>query len=161
VEVLGNLKYDGTPAADDGAAAGKLGWEGTPGGEGAAPVLVGGCTHPGEEEALLDAWDRLRRDRPGARLVLAPRHGEPSGEVAELAARRSGRPVVRWSQAREGAGGAAAGAGAVVLVDVIGELERFYRLGDVVFVGGSLIPRGGHNLLEPARLGKPVLFGPS
>jgi len=72
----------------------------------------------------------------------------------------AGQPVLRWSAVRRSAGQQAATSAPVVLVDVMGDLDRFYRLADVVFVGGSLVPRGGHNMLEPARLGKPVLFGP-
>jgi 3-deoxy-D-manno-octulosonic-acid transferase len=123
---------------------------------------MGGCTHPGEEEELLRIWSGLRSEFPGLRLVLAPRHVERAAEVEELAWRSCGVRALRWSgAAAAGAGGGAAAGSPLVLVDVIGELDRFYRLADVVFVGGSLVPRGGHNLLEPARLGKPVLFGPS
>ncbi len=154
IEVLGNLKHD-APARDPGPSpAPRLGWEERT----EAPVLMGGCTHPGEEEMLLDVWSRLRGSLPGLRLILAPRHIERAGEVEVRAASRSGLPVLRWSAVRDG--GPRQAASPIVLVDVIGELERFYRLADVVFVGGSLVPRGGHNLLEPARLGKTVLFGP-
>jgi 3-deoxy-D-manno-octulosonic-acid transferase len=156
VRVLGNLKYDGAPAGpvDPSATRRLLAWEG-------APVLVAGCTHPGEEEAALGAWAAVRGAAApggrGLRLVLAPRHIERAREVAGLAASRGAARL--WSQVRDGSGGAGPPV-EVLVVDVIGELDRFYAAADVVFVGGSLIPRGGHNLLEPARAGKPVLFGP-
>jgi 3-deoxy-D-manno-octulosonic-acid transferase len=155
--VLGSLKYDVPPSADSqNSTALRLGWADPPG-----PVLVGGSTHPGEEEMLLSAWSALRQRVPGLKLVVAPRHIERAGEVEGLIASVSGREVTRWSRVREGREASPSGPPApVVLVDVVGDLDRFYRLADVVFVGGSLIPRGGHNLLEPARLGKPVLFGP-
>jgi 3-deoxy-D-manno-octulosonic-acid transferase len=176
IEVLGNLKHDAPPAEDPGESTARLlGWAGDP-----SPVLLGGCTHAGEEEALLEVWSRLRAELPALKLVLAPRHIERAGEVEALLTSR-GTPVVRWSRSREvGAASAlpppAAGRkgevaqespspqgspSAVALVVVMGELDRFYRLADVVFVGGSLVAKGGHNLLEPSRLGKAVLFGPS
>jgi 3-deoxy-D-manno-octulosonic-acid transferase len=86
-------------------------------------------------------------------LIVAPRHPERADEVAALAARRW--PVVRRSQFT-----GALAADAVVVLDTVGELAGLYAAADVVFVGGSLVPHGGHNVIEPARLGKPVLFGP-
>jgi 3-deoxy-D-manno-octulosonic-acid transferase len=156
IEVLGNLKHDAPPSTgEDGSTAPRLGWSL----EREAPVLMGGCTHPGEEEILLEIWSQLRAGLPGVRLILAPRHIERAREVEARAASLSGLPVLAWSRGREGP--RPASPCPLVLVDVIGELDRFYLLSDVVFVGGSLTPRGGHNLLEPARLGKAVLFGPS
>ena len=159
IEVLGNLKYDGEPRPSDPAETlARLGWAG---GEGLPPppVLVAGCTHPGEEEALLESWATLRSDHPALRLVLAPRHIERASEVVALAGSRAGAGNVRtWSEAQ--GRGAAPPAAPILVVDRIGELDRFYRIADVAFVGGSLIPRGGHNLLEPSRLGRPILFGP-
>ncbi len=166
IEVLGNLKYDAAPAPDESATTlAKLGWAPAEFAPGPPLVLAGGCTHPGEEEALLDVWNELRRSRTDLKLILAPRHIERAEEVEALAEARSGGPVLRWSRLRDGAGPqarrAAHGESPIVVVDVVGDLDRFYRLADLVFVGGSLTPRGGHNLLEPARLGKAVLFGPS
>jgi 3-deoxy-D-manno-octulosonic-acid transferase len=159
IEVLGNLKYDGSPGDDprDPLEA-RLGWSSA--GEGL--VLMAGCTHPGEEDTLFKVWSELRRSLPRLRLILAPRHIERAGEVEGLVA-AAGEPVARWSRLRQGAPPLSEpGRDPVILVDVMGDLDRFYRLADVVFVGGSLFPRGGgHNLLEPARLGKPVLYGPS
>jgi 3-deoxy-D-manno-octulosonic-acid transferase len=126
----------------------------------ARAVWVAGSTHPGEETACLAAQRRLReaalaQGRPPPLLVLAPRHLERLAEVVrELEsqqisyARTSQRPA-------DGAGDVE-----VVLVDAMGELLAWYAAGDAAFVGGSLVEVGGHNLLEPAMLGKPVLAGP-
>jgi len=157
VEVLGNLKYDAEPAPERAGTAARLGWER------AAPLLLAASTHPGEEEAVLRSYRELRAASPGLRLAVAPRHIERSSEV-EAVLGATGEPVMRWSVLRGDGGGAGGGSprgGPLLLIDVLGDLDRFYRLADLVFVGGSLVPRGGHNLLEPARLGRPVLFGPS
>jgi 3-deoxy-D-manno-octulosonic-acid transferase len=156
IDVLGNLKYDAAPAADaENSTFEKLGWA-----DHSSPVLMGGSTHPGEENVLLSIWSGLRQAVPGLKLILAPRHIERAGEVEGLLASSAGQPMVRWSAVRGSPAPPPRESAPVVLVDVVGDLDRFYRLADVVFVGGSLVPRGGHNMLEPARLGKPVLFGP-
>ena len=90
---------------------------------------------------------------PDLALVVAPRHPERAAEVAALAARR-------WPAVRRSELAGALQPDAVVILDTVGELAELYAVADVVFVGGSLVPRGGHNMIEPARLGKPVLFGP-
>ncbi|QFU00036.1 3-deoxy-D-manno-octulosonic acid transferase [Halomonas sp. THAF5a] len=118
------------------------------------PVWVAGSTHPGEDEALLAAHARLRAQRPEALLVLVPRHPRRFEEVAALCA-RAGLAVARRSR------GEWPGADtAVYLGDTMGELLALYGAADLAFVGGSLVPIGGHNLLEPAALGVPVLTGP-
>ena len=122
---------------------------------GARPVWIAGSTHAGEEEQLLDAHARLLTDRPDALLLLAPRHRNRFAAVAELLARRA----VRFTR-RSGGAVPAAGGSEVLLVDTVGELPLLYASADVAFVGGSLVPVGGHNLLEPAALGLPVLTGP-
>lgn len=155
LSILGNLKHDRQPSPGVNqapAVRARLGWipEKT-------LVLVGGSTHPGEEKALLAFHARMRADEPRLRLVIVPRHVERLSET-ELAAWGSSVPLERWSVLRDAAGGQDPG---VLVVDTLGELELFYALADLVFVGGSLIPHGGHNLLEPARLGKPIILGPS
>jgi 3-deoxy-D-manno-octulosonic-acid transferase len=119
-------------------------------------ALVAGSTHPGEEEVLIAAYTHLRRSSPELRLVIAPRHPERFAEVARLIAvkgfslyRRSERTVTH-----EGDGPP------VILVDTLGELVSMYRFADVVFVGGTLAPIGGHNVMEPAGLGKLPVVGP-
>jgi len=118
------------------------------------PVWVAGSTHEGEEEILLEAHARLRRAQPEALLVLVPRHPNRFDSVAALLARR-GRPWTRRSSGRDVPPEAE-----VLLGDTMGELMTFYAAADVAFVAGSLVPVGGHNLLEPASLGVPILTGP-
>ena len=122
----------------------------------ARALWVAGSTHGGgEEQALLEAQRRVRAAHPDALLVLAPRHPQRFAEVAALL-HQAGVGFVRRSQ------GAASAAQQceVLLLDSLGELLDFYAAADVAFVGGSLVPVGGHNLLEPAALGIPILTGP-
>jgi 3-deoxy-D-manno-octulosonic-acid transferase len=133
---------------------------------GAKPVWVAGSTHAGEEEQVLEAHALLQAHRPDTLLLLVPRHKDRFAAVADLLARRGVRFARRSDMAR---GLAEAGSliaplpadTAVLLVDTIGELAALYASADVAFVGGSLVPIGGHNLLEPAALGLPLLTGPS
>ncbi len=114
---------------------------------------IAASTHAGEEEVVLEIQQRLMRHLPGVQLLLAPRHPERSGEVVNLA-QRMGLKLVRHSS------GEPAGEADVFLIDLLGQLPACYAASDVAFVGGSLVPVGGHNVLEPADLGLPVLFGP-
>lgn len=121
------------------------------------PLWVAGSTHGGlEEQAVLEAQQRVREVHPGALLVLAPRHPPRFDEVAG-ALRAAGINFVRRSAS---AGDGTDAECAVLLLDSLGELLDFYAAADVSFVGGSLVPIGGHNLLEPAALGVPILVGP-
>ena len=117
------------------------------------PVWIAGSTHAGEEELVLTAHAALETQIPGALLLLVPRHPQRFDSVAELLKRRGVRFERRSSM------GLAPDA-QVLLVDTVGELTMLYAAADVAFVGGSLIPVGGHNLLEPAALGVPVITGP-
>jgi 3-deoxy-D-manno-octulosonic-acid transferase len=121
--------------------------------EGAGPVLVCGSTVEDEEPPLLKAFKNLRVAHPRAVMILAPRHPERFDEVAILL-QQSGTQSVRRSlwQGEQLAGG-------VLLVDTIGELAALYALADVAFVGGSLVPRGGHNIIEPAQHGVAIVTG--
>jgi 3-deoxy-D-manno-octulosonic-acid transferase len=119
-------------------------------------VITAGSTHPGEEEQVLDAFSAILANGHEALLVLVPRHPERAGEVTALLGRRGFRYNLR-SQLR--ADSEVSVGGEILLVDTIGELMHLYAAADIVFVGGSLVPLGGHNLLEPASLGRPVLFG--
>ncbi|HEX6549766.1 MAG TPA: lipid IV(A) 3-deoxy-D-manno-octulosonic acid transferase [Gammaproteobacteria bacterium] len=118
-------------------------------------ALIAGSTRDGEEQIVLQAFAQVRVRQPDSVLVLAPRHPERADAVAALV-KKAGLTCRRRS-----AGETTLSAGDVLLVDTLGELALFYAAGDVAFVGGSLVPVGGHNLLEPAALGKPVLSGPS
>jgi 3-deoxy-D-manno-octulosonic-acid transferase len=119
------------------------------------PVWIAGSTHAGEDEQILTAHAALLRELPQALLLLAPRHKDRFAAVASLLDAR-GLAYVRRSS-----GVAPAADSRVLLVDTLGELSLLYAAADVAFVGGSLVPIGGHNLLEPAALGIPVLTGPS
>lgn len=123
------------------------------------PVVVAGSTHPGEEEMLLDSMARLANGHPGLVVVLAPRHPPRVAEVVTLAARRGFR-VLRWSALGVGGIRPEDPGPLVVVLDEMGVLAHAYGLASVAFVGGSLVPVGGHNVLEPARHARPVVVGP-
>src|SRR5262245_6657368 len=116
-------------------------------------VWIAGSTHRGEEAAVLDAFLELRRDGEPLCLILAPRHPERADEVEALA-RDRGLTAVRRSRLTAGA------PRDLILLDTVGELAALYAIADVIFVGGSLVPAGGHNVIEPALHAKPVVFGP-
>jgi 3-deoxy-D-manno-octulosonic-acid transferase len=154
VVVAGNLKYDVPSSAVDPEKLASLRREFMiPSG---LAVLTAGSTHQGEEEIVVETLSALAPDRD-VMLVLAPRHPERIPEVAGILQSRGIRFVVRSAL---GANSAMLSKGEVLLVDTVGELMKFYSLSDIVFVGGSLLPVGGHNILEPASLQIPVLFGP-
>jgi len=119
-------------------------------------VWAAGSTHAGEDEAVLRAHARLLTEKPRAMLLLAPRHKDRFETVAALL-QSSG---LRFARRSTGAADGALASCQVLLVDTLGELAMMYAAADVAFVGGSLAPVGGHNLLEPAALGLPVLSGP-
>jgi 3-deoxy-D-manno-octulosonic-acid transferase len=123
-----------------------------------APVLVCGSTLEDEERFLLDAWHEVLGIEPEAVMVLAPRHPDRFKAVAELVW-ASGFPMLRATEFREEPEQIAPGS--VFLLDTIGDLASVYSLATLAFVGGSLIPSGGHNPLEPAQFGVPVIVGPS
>jgi 3-deoxy-D-manno-octulosonic-acid transferase len=151
--VTGNLKFDLTLPADISERGRALREQYAS----SRSVWVAGSTHGGvEEEAVLAAQRHVGATHSGTLLVLAPRHPNRFDEVAAWL-ERQGIPFARRSQPS-----APAGAGAsVLLLDTLGELLYFYAAADVAFVGGSLAPIGGHNLLEPAALGLPILTGPN
>jgi len=154
VKRTGNIKFD-QPApepADGRSARSSLGLQD---GE---QLIVAGSTHPGEEEALVDAYRSLAERHPSLLLLLAPRHIERAAQVEAMVCER-GLPVRRRTAMTAGRNEAWSGP-RVILLDSRGELATLYREAAVAFVGGTLVPVGGHNLLEPALWGKPVLFGP-
>jgi 3-deoxy-D-manno-octulosonic-acid transferase len=151
VVVTGNLKHEAPP---DPAGAADL-WRRLAGLGPQQPVWIAGSTHRGEESAVLDAHVAARSARPDLALVIAPRHPERVGEVISLVTARGFDAVRRSELPRTLDPGAT-----VIVLDTVGELAQLYSIADVVFVGGSLAPFGGHNMLEPATRAKPVLFGP-
>jgi len=161
VLVTGNVKVDGLRGAVDGAVSDRLldlrRQLGLPEERGAPFVIVAGSTHEPEEEAFVDA---ARESLPEARLIVVPRHPERAAAVQDaLAAGGRGAPSPeRLSELR--ALGQAADPRRPLIVDTIGELEELYGVADAVFIGGSLIPHGGQNMMEPAAQGVPVVYGP-
>lgn len=154
VVVVGNLKFD-IPRPDPPPLARWL--ETQLAAPPRRPLLVAGSVVAGEEESVLEAFARVRQRHEQALLLLAPRRPERFEPAARLAAERGWR-IVRRSQLRLDA--PLEVSVAVVVLDSLGELAGLYALADAVFVGGSLVPAGGHNLLEPAQWGKVPVFGP-
>lgn len=148
--VTGNIKFDITmpeSLAADGAALRESLWPGR-------PVWIAASTHDGEEQQVLDAHERIRERLPDALLVLVPRHPQRFPVVASMLERRGVAFVSRTSGIHP------AKETEVFLGDTMGEVPLFYAASDAAFVGGTLVPVGGHNLLEPANLGVPVVTGP-
>lgn len=151
VQVTGSIKFDLTIAPEllQRADALRGEWQASQ-----RPLWIAASTHAGEDEVVLAAHQQLLAQRPDALLILVPRHPERFNSVYELSAkaglatvrRSTGQPVTASTQ--------------VLLGDTMGELLFLYALADIALVGGSLVANGGHNLLEPAALGKPVLSGP-
>ena len=149
VTVFGNLKYDVAPRI--GAVDAPLSnlfreWK---------QVWIAASTMPGEEEMVLEAFREISTEHPHLKLVIAPRHPERFDTV-ESTVNSTGLGVLR----RTALGNGKRETDSVLLLDSIGELAALFHYATVVFVGGSLVARGGHNILEPARQGKPVVFGP-
>jgi len=150
VRISGNLKFD-IPAPIAPAIVEKV--RASIKASAAGPVLVCGSTVEGEETLLLRAFENVLVQYPGAVMILAPRHPERFPAVAALLEQMSVRfwPRSVWN-------GEALN-GAVLLLDTIGELAALYALADIAFVGGSLVPRGGHNIIEPAQYGAAIVVG--
>jgi 3-deoxy-D-manno-octulosonic-acid transferase len=160
VTVTGNMKYDQT--VDDQEAGLRSALRRRLGYPEDACVIVGGSLHPGEDQDLLAAFRQVLTRQPSARLAIVPRYPESASAVLQNV-RAAGYPAVAKSQL-DSDPERAVRADEIVVVDVLGELRKFYTAADVAFVGGSLYFRGsnkgGHNLMEPAIRGLPVLFGP-
>ena len=147
VTVFGNLKYDfvtATRPVEKTLAGLVQGWNN---------VWIAASTMPGEEELVLQAFGELRKAYTDLKLVVAPRHAARFDEVEALI-KRSGVPVLRRTRLGPSP------EGEVLLLDTIGELAGLFQYATVVFMGGSLVAKGGHNILEPARYRKPIVFGP-
>jgi len=153
VRITGNIKYDialePMSSAEERALRNDLGLD-------EAPVLMAGSTHRGEEDIVIEAFRRARQQVPTLRLLLAPRHLERLEEIEALL-HKHGLTVQRRSRGHRPAPSREA---CVLLIDTIGELARLYAVGTVVFVGGSFVPIGGHNVLEPAAHRQAIVFGP-
>ena len=148
VHVVGSLKADAPPLpVDEEALAAMRGMIG------ARPVLLAAQTHPGEDETVLPAHDLLRAQFPDLLTILVPRHTERGPDLEMLCGARAFR--------RRSTGGEISDQTAIYIADTMGEMGLFYRLSHFCFLGGTLVPLGGHNVLEPARLQCAVLAGPN
>lgn len=117
-------------------------------------LFVAGSTHEGEEEIILYVFEKIKKIHPDLLLLIAPRHIERVGKIEGLLKEKG----ITYRKKTELVGGV--GEATVIILDTIGELAELYSIASVVFVGGSLVPVGGHNILEPAIHSKPILFGP-
>jgi 3-deoxy-D-manno-octulosonic-acid transferase len=151
VEVTGSIKFDLTidPQLLERASQLRGQWQAQE-----RPVWVAASTHEGEDEVVLAAHRQLLASHPDALLILVPRHPERFNSVYGLCQQQG------FATVRRSSGDAVSANASVLLGDTMGELLFLYALADSAFVGGSLVPNGGHNLLEPAALAKPVLSGP-
>jgi 3-deoxy-D-manno-octulosonic-acid transferase len=153
VHTLGNLKFDTSQVAESldseeetAITKQRYGFSAT------APLWICGSTHPGEEELIFQVYKKLRQDIPEFQLLIAPRNIERAKEIVALG-RGHQLACRRWTIDKHTQG-------PMLILDTIGELAGCYPLAEVVFIGGSLAPFGGHNPIEPAAAGIPVLFGP-
>jgi 3-deoxy-D-manno-octulosonic-acid transferase len=146
VEVMGNFKFDIDAGNEDAPE-----WLSNINGH----IFIAGSTHRGEDEIILDAFKDLNRTFPGLRLIIAPRHPERFDEVEELV-RGYGLKLIRRTEIT----GSETRNASVILLDTVGELSRAFSVSDITFMGGSLLPYGGHNILEPAYWSNPIIFGP-
>ena len=149
VRTVGNLKYGAAALPCDGTELERL-----KDAIGERPLWLAASTHPGEEAHVAAAHEALAENHTGLLTIVVPRHPERGEEVAELLRARG------LATARRSRGETPAADTQVYLADTLGELGLFYRLAGLAFLGGSLVPVGGHNPVEPARLGCAVVFGP-
>jgi 3-deoxy-D-manno-octulosonic-acid transferase len=150
VHAIGNLKYEiSLPTSlEEQATAMRNLWDSH------RPVWVAASTHEGEETIILNAFRQVRAACPELLLIIVPRHPERFDRVTALS-QRAGFKTLRRSEHRPCPSDVQ-----VLVVDTMGELPLFYATSDVAFVGGSLVPVGGHNILEPAALARPIITGP-
>jgi len=163
VEISGNTKFDENfphvPPEEDAKWLQDLGLSQE------SAVWVAGSTHPGEDEQILDAFDQLHSNHPNLELVIAPRHPERGDEIEKLvsehgyATYRRSRVLAELDEGKD-IDLSSTTQVRVVILDTIGELGRIFSIATVVFMGGSLVPRGGHNILQALAQGTPVVFGP-
>jgi 3-deoxy-D-manno-octulosonic-acid transferase len=150
IHILGNIKFDvPLPLAliEKGKAL-RQSWDAN------RPTVIAASTHPGEEDIVLEAFAQLLKKQPDTLLILVPRHAERANDIADLCQKKA-LSIVRRTQNQP-----CLPQTNVFLGDTMGELFLYYAAADVAFVGGSLVRIGGHNLLEPAALGLPVITGP-
>ncbi|MBA7685979.1 3-deoxy-D-manno-octulosonic acid transferase [subsurface metagenome] len=150
IKVTGNMKYDISVDESEKKGLLKL-FQAQEYGE----IIIGGSTHPPEEEILIWVYERLKKDYPSLRLILAPRHIERVPEIENHLNARQHKYIKRSQLPAD-----KNIKDSIVIIDALGELKRLYTISALAFIGGSLVRHGGQNILEPAAAGKPVLFGP-
>lgn len=151
IEITGSIKYD-QPSSLNSMDLERLKISY---GLGERPLIIAGSTHEGEEQVILDAFRELKEDFKDIILLIAPRHIERVGKIEGIL-RDMAIISKRWTELKESELDNAS----VIILDTIGELAHIYCIATVVFIGGSLVPDGGHNILEPAIYSKPIIFGP-
>jgi len=156
IQIMGNAKFDSLAARVDPALKDEMARtldvrEGE-------RILVAGSTHEGEDEIVFRVYRKILEQYPGFRLILVPRHIERAQDVIAVAEQNGFSDVITMTGIR---GGRRPSGERVIIIDVIGELFKVYSLATIVFCGGSLVPRGGQNILEAAAWGKVVFYGPS
>lgn len=151
LSIVGNVKFDLTisPELESKAASLAASWRGLSN----RPIVLAASTHKGEDEIILEAFAKIKKYHNRTLLVLVPRHPERFDQVADLC-KKSGFKISRRSQ------GTMPSTSDILIGDTMGELLTFFGACDVAFVGGSLVPIGGHNIIEPAAWGKPIISGP-
>ncbi len=152
VLTAGNIKFD--RRSDPMGSGERAAWQARLGLSPGDRILVAGSTHPGEEALVLEAFRRLGAADRRLRLIIAPRRVETAPGLLQQALAMGLSARMRSAGPRQAPGWG------VLVIDTLGELARLYGLADISYVGGSLVPAGGHNLLEPAAFGSPVIFGP-
>lgn len=156
VNISGNMKFDNADYADRKIADYADKYKILLGLSKDDKLWVAGSTHPGEEEIILGVYKELSEKIPDLRLLIAPRHPERTAQIEKLIIQYNFKPV-RISQLDLTA--QTQDPAAIFILDTVGQLINYYAIADIVFVGGSLVKKGGHNILEPASLDKPVIFG--
>lgn len=168
IKVSGNLKFDNTGYAD--SKKDYKDYKEKAGVSAKNRLFVAGSTHPGEEEIILSVHKELLNEFPQLKLLIAPRHPQRADEVTKIAIKYGfdSLKISRLTDLNRQTGfgiipsifEGPADRQAIYILDTVGQLMGYYAASDIVFVGGSLVKKGGHNILEPASLGKPVIFGP-
>ena len=159
VRVSGNIKYDNEFKEIEDEKVKEI--KNTLGVNNNDRIFIAGSTHPGEEEIVVKLYSNILKNYPDFRLVIAPRHIDRVGEVEEIV-KKMGLDTVRKTAILKGSHQSPVTSHQlkpVIILDTIGELGFMYSIADILFVGGSLIPHGGQNILEPAFYKKPVIFG--
>ncbi|MFA5092632.1 MAG: 3-deoxy-D-manno-octulosonic acid transferase [Candidatus Omnitrophota bacterium] len=155
IQITGNVKFDIN--LEMAALVDGLGYRKRLGLDQNDQLLVCGSTHSQEEEIIIDAYQQLLLGYPKLKLLIAPRHPQRAKEIADLAVKNSFMPILISNISTSCP---TCVNKAVFILDVIGQLFNYYAAADIVFMGGSLIKKGGHNIIEPASLKRPVIFGP-